>query len=206
MTSAENNQNALRDSAGHLQNGVGTCEARDTGLTQPRSPDVPARKFADHSMVAWGYTYFVRRGSAIKIGHSAIPKQRIMALQTGFPERLEALAIIPNGIISEPAAHQKFAHLRIGGEWFRAAPELLYFISQVKAEADKMPKRKMPNLSKISELDRLRFQLNRMKPFYPPKAQACISVLFTQLRNFPDNPTGLRPLILENIKRIEAAG
>lgn len=167
----------------------------DAPLTRPRSPGVP-----------WGYTYFIRRSGAIKIGHSGFPKGRIMALQVAFPEPLEVLAVIPNSIIDEPTAHHKFVHLRMRGEWFRAAPELLYFISQVKAEADKMPKRKIPNLSKISELDRLRFQLSRMKPFYSPKAQACISVLFTQLRNFPDNPAGLRPLILENIKRIEAAG
>lgn len=37
----------------------------------------------------WGFTYFVRRADAIKIGHSAIPKQRISALQVSFPEALE---------------------------------------------------------------------------------------------------------------------
>lgn len=194
MICAENNQNALRDSVGDLQNGVGTCEPRDTRLAQPRSPSVP-----------WGYTYFVQRGAAIKIGHSGFPKGRIMALQCAFPETLEVLAIIPNSIIDEPSAHRKFAHLRLRGEWFRPAPELLYFISQVKAEADKMPKRKIPDLSKLSELDRLRFQLNRLRPHCSPLAQAHIGILFTQLRNFADNPDGLRPLILENIERIDAA-
>lgn len=112
-------------------NDSGTVSKNDTQLTQPRSPDVHVRRLSD----AWGYTYFVRRGDAIKIGHSAIPKQRINTLQVAFPEPLEVLAVIPNTIITEYAAHQKFAHLRMSGEWFRAAPDLIEFISKAKAEA-----------------------------------------------------------------------
>jgi len=63
--------------AGNLRNNERTCEPADTRLTQPRSADVPVKKFADHSMTAWGYTYFVRRDDLIKIGHTGAPKQRM---------------------------------------------------------------------------------------------------------------------------------
>lgn len=102
------------------------------------STDGVPRKFADHSINdAWGYTYFARRGDLIKIGHSGAPKERMQSL--GKP--LDVLAVIPNPIISEGAAHVKFAHLREKGEWFRIAPELLEFIEWAKLEAVKMPDR-----------------------------------------------------------------
>jgi hypothetical protein len=110
-------------------NDSGTCEKIDTPVTQRRSPDVPRK------IKPWGFTYFVQRGDAIKIGQSAIPKSRISSLQTSFPDRLETLAIIPNTIIDEPTTHQRFAHLRMAGEWFRAEPELIEFILAVKVRA-----------------------------------------------------------------------
>lgn len=174
-------------------NDSGTSSKADTGLTQRRSLDVP-----------WGFTYFVRRGDFIKIGHSAVPKQRMGSLQVSFPDRLKVLAVIPNSIIKEPDAHAMFAHLYVSGEWFRATPELLYFISKVKEEANQMPKRKIPNLKKMSEIDRLRHHLSRLQPHYEPQAQAIIENLMGQLGNFDGNPDGLRPMMLRNIEKIEA--
>lgn len=134
-----------------------------TGKEQYISAEPVPKKFADHSeKAAWGYTYFVRRGDAIKIGHSAIPKQRISQLQVAFPEPLEVLAIIPNTIVGEADAHAKFAHLRMSGEWFRAGPELLDFIQIAKVEAGLAPKQKssrrvVPKVDPlISKLHRLR--------------------------------------------------
>jgi hypothetical protein len=96
-------------------------------------------KFADHAVAAWGFTYFVKRGNAIKIGHSAIPKQRISQLQVSFAEPLEVLAIVPNTFVTEADAHAKFAHLRMHGEWFEAHPDLIEFILAVKIEASTPP-------------------------------------------------------------------
>lgn len=78
------------------------------------------------------HTYFVRQGDAIKIGHSIDPRQRLSNLQIGLPEELEVLAIVPAEVISEGAAHAKFNHLRLRGEWFRADPELLAFIKSIR--------------------------------------------------------------------------
>lgn len=99
-----------------------------------------------------GFTYFVRRADAIKIGHSGIPKQRISTLQVSFPEAIEVLAIVPNARVSEAAAHAKFAHLRLSGEWFRAEPELLDFIKSIKGPDEFKPKRPDPTTGSLIAL------------------------------------------------------
>lgn len=90
-------------------------------------------KFPDYSVddSIWGYTYFVRRGDLIKIGHSGAPKQRVKALGKG----IKVLAIVLNTVIGEGAAHRKFDHLRHEGEWFRADPELLEFIETIRCQS-----------------------------------------------------------------------
>lgn len=137
-----------QDRAGSSMNDSGTGREIDPPVTQPCSPDVP-RKRHNHSVDpdTWGHTYFVQRGNAIKIGHSAIPKQRISSLQVAFAEPLEILAIVPNTVVSEAAAHQKFAHLRMTGEWFRAEPELIEFILAVKFEAGQIPRKPGPDIA-----------------------------------------------------------
>jgi len=202
MTYDENGGPALHEDADHLQNDSRTCEPSDPSLTQPRSPDVLPRKFADRSISAWGYTYFVRRGEIIKIGHSAIPKQRFSALQVSFPDRLTVLAIVPNTIISEGGAHKKFAHLRVAGEWFRSAPDLLEFIEHVKMEAEKMPKKELLNIDRIRDVSHLTGHLARLRPLYP-NAAPIISNLIGQLAHYAANPDALRPMILKSLERIE---
>lgn len=183
-------------------NETSTGTSIDTELTQARSPDVPARKFPRTIHLGWGHTYFVRHGDAIKIGHSAIPKQRIRDIQTGFPVPLEILAIVPNTIISEPDAHQMFAHLRMSGEWFLAEPDLLAFIEKVKRDADQLPKRELPEL-KRADIRGLRFHLFRWRPHCPVESRQFISNLIEQMGNYQNNRDALRPLILHSITEIE---
>lgn len=116
---------------GDLRNDARTCEVRDTGLTQARSPAV--------RNLPRGFTYFVRDGDMVKIGSSMRPQDRISTLQTGSSRPLEVLAIVSQEIADEFGTHQLFAHLRVRGEWFRADRELLYFIEGVKADAVKLP-------------------------------------------------------------------
>lgn len=78
-----------------------------------------------------GFTYFVRDGDVIKIGSSMRPEERIAGLQTGNGRLLEVMAIVPMEIADEFATHQRFAHLRVRGEWFRAEADLLRFISGI---------------------------------------------------------------------------
>jgi Meiotically Up-regulated Gene 113 (MUG113) protein len=119
MTYQGKDAGTLPKGADHLQNIKRTREPGDTAVTQPRSYDVH------------GYTYFIRDGDAIKIGSSMRPKDRIDSIQTGSSRQIETLAIVPIAIVGEFETHQKFAHLRIRGEWFRVDPELLAFIESL---------------------------------------------------------------------------
>lgn len=113
----------MRDDAGSgkiVRNDARTCDQIDTPLTQPRSGPVH------------GITYFIRAGDAIKIGFASNLKDRLGSLQTSHPDELEVLAAISAVHVDEYAAHQKFAHLRIRGEWFRADKDLLQFIEYAK--------------------------------------------------------------------------
>lgn len=71
--------------------------------------------------------YFVSDGYAVKIGFSAVITERMKALRSGSPRPLFLLTSIEGGEAEEAAMHAWFAHLRLHGEWFRAAPELVDF-------------------------------------------------------------------------------
>nr|WP_206687001.1 GIY-YIG nuclease family protein [Microbacterium aquimaris] len=64
--------------------------------------------------------YYLRYAARVKIGTSTNPRQRLGAIWHD-----ELLAFEPGGRALEHERHQQFADLREGGEWFRAAPELL---------------------------------------------------------------------------------
>jgi hypothetical protein len=85
---------------------------------------------------AKGYTYFVRDGDSIKIGSSMRPKERISSMQTSHFRVLETLAVVPMEVADEYETHQRFEHLRVRGEWFRAAPELLQFIIDLGGKSE----------------------------------------------------------------------
>jgi hypothetical protein len=71
--------------------------------------------------------YFIQCGrqKLIKIGHSkGHPRTRMMTMQTGSPERLHLLGMAPGDPDVEAEWHQRFAHLRVRGEWFEWNAEL----------------------------------------------------------------------------------
>lgn len=88
--------------------------------------------------------YFVQRGGLggpIKIGVTKTGiKQRLATLraQLSFTgpsnEALTPLLVVPGDRDLERCLHGHFSHLREHNEWFRAAPELLGFIEDVRRE------------------------------------------------------------------------
>lgn len=79
-----------------------------------------------------GYVYFVRseRTHAIKIGFTAGKiEDRIAALQTAHPYKLQILAACSGTREYEKALHERFGRLRLEGEWFNPHPDLIAFIS-----------------------------------------------------------------------------
>jgi hypothetical protein len=69
----------------------------------------------------------------IKIGTTTNwARDRISALQTGNPVEMQLIVWIPGGEETEAAMHERFAHLRIRGEWFKPGLALLQFIDDVE--------------------------------------------------------------------------
>jgi len=76
--------------------------------------------------------YFIHHNGHIKIGVSVDPWGRLSSLQTAHHERLEMLAIMPGEAADEREIHQRFARLRVTGEWFRDSQELREFVQLVR--------------------------------------------------------------------------
>lgn len=77
--------------------------------------------------------YFIQQGSGgpIKIGCSGNPVQRMAQLQTAQSEPLSLLGHVVGDRADERAVHEQFSHLRLNGEWFSPADDLLSFIRTV---------------------------------------------------------------------------
>lgn len=108
----------------------------------------------------FGFTYFIRDEDRIKIGFTIQPAKRMSSLQTANSRELETLLVAPSYMAEEHDTHQRFAHLRERGEWFRAEPELLDFIEDLKVKAAPAMARVGVLQEQLSALDS-KFRLTR---------------------------------------------
>jgi Meiotically up-regulated gene 113 len=60
----------------------------------------------------------------LKLGFSRNPEQRLKALQTGHPDKIELLATHPGSIADERRFHAWLSPSRSSGEWFRWTPKI----------------------------------------------------------------------------------
>lgn len=72
--------------------------------------------------------YYLRWHDRIKIGTSSQPRRRVAAIR-----HEELLAFEPGDRVVERARHAQLAHLREGGEWFRADAELVAHANRLAA-------------------------------------------------------------------------
>lgn len=72
----------------------------------------------------------------IKIGRSTTRSigRRLGSMQTGMPYRLNFLMVIEAPPEAELKIHRAFAHLRLEGEWFKPARDLMQFIHGLEQE------------------------------------------------------------------------
>jgi hypothetical protein len=98
----------------------------------------------DSDVINDGFVYFVLDGfkpsaklggdwderSYVKIGYSKNPEERLSALQTATPERLDLMGYIPGNPDTEKQFHTLFGHLRHKGEWFALTRQLYTCINQ----------------------------------------------------------------------------
>jgi hypothetical protein len=83
---------------------------------------------------AKGFIYFIQGkcGGAIKIGFSIKPEERLKALQTGYPDTLLILSMVPGSEATERAIHKELEAFRMNGEWFRPDDHVISFIKNVQ--------------------------------------------------------------------------
>lgn len=80
-----------------------------------------------HDYGAPKHVYFAERGGQIKIGCSGNVPARMRSLHAVL------LGAFPGGFEAEKATHERFAALRIEGEWFRDDPLIRAFIGRLPA-------------------------------------------------------------------------
>ncbi|HYD66141.1 GIY-YIG nuclease family protein [Azospirillum sp.] len=81
--------------------------------------------------------YFIECECFCKIGFSAFPPSRMADLQAATPFQLRLLHTIRGDERIEQQLHDRFAALRVRGEWFNKAPVLLAYIDWLKANGTK---------------------------------------------------------------------
>lgn len=79
-----------------------------------------------------GYIYFIDGSDHVKIGFTRSIAARMVKMRTDVPGAIKLLHMEPGTFQTEKIVHRHFAALRIRGEWFRKAPELLEYIEQRK--------------------------------------------------------------------------
>jgi len=81
-----------------------------------------------------GYIYFIQGqlGGAIKIGYSVNPQRRLKELQTGYPDTLRILVMIPGNEYTEKIFYRQFEGSRLNGEWFRPDDCVMDKINELK--------------------------------------------------------------------------
>ena len=82
-----------------------------------------------------GFIYFIqgKSGGPIKIGYSQDPTTRLKELQSGHPDTLTILHLVPVSTkIYEAKFHKKYESYRLNGEWFKPDERLLKDIQTLK--------------------------------------------------------------------------
>lgn len=75
-------------------------------------------------------------GGPVKIGYCGTGQEtnRLRMIQTHNPTPMRLTRVIKGDRADERALHQRFADLRIRGEWFYPAPELAALATAISAE------------------------------------------------------------------------
>lgn len=101
--------------------GIPRCPVCGWRLGDSPDPDLPRPRVE--------VVYYVRWDDRIKIGTTREPRRRLAAIW-----HHELLAFERGGRAMERARHAQFAHLREGGEWFRAEAELRAHAARLTGE------------------------------------------------------------------------
>ena len=124
-----------------------------------------------------GFVYFAfsTEREAIKIGWSSDPINRLGNLQTGSPDQMELLHVKPGTLDDERDWHQRFAHLRLDREWFKAEGHLLEAIERDQ-QGNPIPADDLHRIREERNARRYAHQILREADYKAPFAEAQIRV------------------------------
>lgn len=77
------------------------------------------------------FLYAIEGGGLVKLGRSVEPQKRLRSLQRMSPTPLTLIATIPEHLVSEEEAHERWSEQRAHGEWFEPSPELRAWIEWI---------------------------------------------------------------------------
>ena len=104
------------------------------------TPDKKVLTLDGYQTTESAFVYFIFNidSQAIKIGMAKNVEKRLKSLQTSSPILLELLHTIQLNSVEdaqklEMVLHQRFAHLRMNGEWFKSREELRTYIKYAPA-------------------------------------------------------------------------
>ena len=75
-----------------------------------------------------GFVYFVRCQDRVKIGYSEDPVKRLSKINTDAPYPCDLVGYVSVDDFPERELHERFAGLRVHGEWFAPSPDLEAFV------------------------------------------------------------------------------
>jgi len=81
-----------------------------------------------------GYVYFIQgqHGGAIKIGYSVNPQKRLKELQTGYPDTLKILVMLPGNEYTRDIFHRQLKESRLNGKWFKPDNLVIDKVNELK--------------------------------------------------------------------------
>lgn len=116
------------------------------------------------------FLYVIGCNGRVKIGKSVDPEARLCSLQTSTADPLELLVVVPEYVVSETDAHQRWKSLRVAGEWFTRSPELDAWIAA------------LPVLEEVANRIRARVEHNLHRRTRPRRRMQKLSGIEAQLR------------------------
>ena len=129
MAYTEAEQNLAKKLLSETINGLSEIRQQEVGEFEAKL-FLMASLFPCRARQRDGYVYFAKNGSLVKIGYSTMPAVRVKALPKIQGKSAKLIHWIKGELKDEKALHQKFAHLRRDGEWFRYTNEIFNFIKE----------------------------------------------------------------------------
>jgi hypothetical protein len=116
----------------------GACEYARSVLNPPLPWGALGAKAVQEFRDGRCYVYFIGADTGlVKIGVSNAPLERITTMQMGSPVLLRFLALREGDYKLEREYHDRFAPMRVRGEWFERCPE-------IEAEIERLNPRESP--------------------------------------------------------------